>query len=454
MLIKISKGLDIPISGVPEQRIHDIPAVAHVAVLGQDQRGPKRAPSVLVKEGERVSLGQPLMRGKRYRKVLTTAPGAGVVEKISYGQRRFANSICIRLEGDAEETFNAYPAEELSGLNRDQVKENLLASGQWLALRTRPYTMVPHPDDELADLFVTAIDTNPLAPDPQVIIAGRAEAFGNGLRVLRKLTAGKLYVCTAPGAEVPIPEDSHATRAEFAGPHPAGLPGTHIHFLSPVHGNKTVAYVGYQDVIAIGELFTSGRISTQRVVSLAGPMVPRPRLLRTRLGASIPELLAGVREDGDAPCDCRIISGSILAGHRAVGSLGYLGRFDNQISVLKEGTERELLGWLAPGRDKFSASNVFLSALFGKRRFALTTTQNGSPRAMVPIGSYERIMPLDILPTQLLRALVVGDSDSAQALGCLELDEEDLALCSFVDTGKYDFGPILRDTLEKIRKEG
>jgi Na+-transporting NADH:ubiquinone oxidoreductase subunit A len=207
-------------------------------------------------------------------------------------------------------------------------------------------------------------------------------------------------------------------------------------------------------VISIGELFTSGRIHTDRVVSIAGPVVPRPRLLRTRLGASIPELVAGLRDEQSEPCDCRFISGSILSGHRAVGANAFLGRFHNQISVLKEGTERELLGWMAPGKDKFSASNVFLSSLFGRRKFAFTTSQNGSPRAMVPIGSYERVMPLDILPTQLLRALVVGDSDLAQALGCLELDEEDLALCSFVDTGKYDFGPILRETLELIRKEG
>jgi Na+-transporting NADH:ubiquinone oxidoreductase subunit A len=454
MLIKISKGLDIPIAGEPEQRIHDAPTVQHVAVLGQDQRGAKRAPSVLVKEGDRVKLGQPLMRGKSYKEVTTTAPGAGVVEKVSYGKRRFANSISIRLEGDEQETFNHYREAELAGLNRDQVKENLVASGLWLALRTRPYTMVPHPEEELADLLVTAIDTNPLAPDPQVIIAENPAAFENGLRVLRKLTAGKLFVCKAPGAQVPVPEDSHATVVEFSGPHPAGLPGTHIHFLSPVNAHKTVGYVGYQDVISIGALFTSGRIHTDRVVSIAGPVVPRPRLLRTRLGASIPELVAGLRDEQSEPCDCRFISGSILSGHRAVGANAFLGRFHNQISVLKEGTERELLGWMAPGKDKFSASNVFLSSLFGRRKFAFTTSQNGSPRAMVPIGSYERVMPLDILPTQLLRALVVGDSDLAQALGCLELDEEDLALCSFVDTGKYDFGPILRETLELIRKEG
>jgi len=454
MLIKITKGLDIPITGEPEQRIYDAPTVQHVAVLGQDQRGAKRAPSVLVKEGERVKLGQPLMRGKSYKEVTTTAPGTGVVEKVSYGKRRFANSISIRLEGTEEETFNRYQPKELEGLNRNQVKENLLASGLWLALRTRPYTMVPHPEEELADLLVTAMDTNPLAPDPQATIAESPAAFENGLRVLRKLTSGKLFVCKAPGAKIPVPEDSHATVAEFAGPHPAGLPGTHIHFLSPVNAHKTVGYVGYQDVMAIGELFTSGRIRTERVVSLAGPMVPQPRLLRTRLGASIPELVAGMRDEQAEPSDCRFISGSILSGYRAVGSNAYLGRFHNQISVLKEGTERELLGWMAPGKNKFSASNVFLSSLFGRRKFALTTSQNGSPRAMVPIGSYERMVPLDILPTQLLRALVVRDSDTAQALGCLELDEEDLALCSFVDTGKYDFGPILRETLELIRKEG
>jgi Na+-transporting NADH:ubiquinone oxidoreductase subunit A len=249
---------------------------------------------------------------------------------------------------------------------------------------------------------------------------------------------------------MPVSEQRSVSVAEFSGPHPAGLPGTHIHFLAPVGSGRTVWHLGYQDVIAIGYLFTTGRLWTERVVALAGPAVRFPRLVRTRLGASTNDLVEGELVEGE----CRVISGSVLSGRRAAEWGAYLGRYHNQVSVLREGRERELLGWLRPGRRKFSSLPAFAAHLFRDRRFALTTAQNGSPRAMVPIGSYERVMPLEILPTQLLRALLVRDTDAAQALGCLELDEEDLALCSFVCPSKHDFGPVLRSVLDQIRKEG
>lgn len=448
--MRTRKGLDIPIAGAPEQVIHEGPSVGSVAVLGRDYRGRKRLPTVLVEEGDRVSLGQPLIRGKHYTDIVTTSPGAGVVKAIQRGQRRALLAIAIRLDGDGEETFNAYPRQELATLNPDQVKQNLLASGLWLALRTRPYSMTADPAEEPDAIFVTAMDTNPLAADPAVIIAAARDDFVAGLRVVAKLTAGPVFLCRATGAEFPAGEDPSTRVAEFEGPHPAGLVGTHIHFLAPVSSRRTVWHLGYQDVIAFGRLFTTGRLSVERIASLAGPMVRHPRLIRTRLGASTTDLVRGQLHGGES----RVISGSVLSGHQAVGAFSYLGRFHNQVSVLREGREREFFGWLSPGARKFSAARVLVSSLFRGRRFDLSTSQNGSPRAMVPIGSFERVMPLDLLPTQLLRALVVRDTDTAQALGCLELDEEDLALCTFVDPGKYDYGPILRETLEQIRKEG
>jgi Na+-transporting NADH:ubiquinone oxidoreductase subunit A len=447
---KIRRGLDIPVAGQPEQRIHEGPALGSVALLGRDYRGRKRLPSVLVEEGERVRLGQPLTRGKHYTEIVATAPGAGVVEKIERGERRFLQSVSIRLDGDQEETFNAYRPEELAGLNREQVRENLLASGLWLALKARPYSMVADPADEPHAIFVTAMDTNPLAADPQVVIAEAREAFVQGIIVIAKLTQGPVFVCTAPAASIPVPDDPAVRVAEFAGPHPAGLVGTHIHFLAPVGPARTVWYLGYQHVIAIGRLFTTGRLSVERVISLAGPMLRHPRLIRTRFGANTNELVKGELHGGET----RVISGSVLSGHHAVGANAYLGRFHNQVCALREGREREFFGWLGPGTGKFSAIRVLVSSFLPGRRFDLTTSQNGSPRAMVPIGAFERVVPLDILPTQLLRALVVRDTDTAQALGCLELDEEDVALCSFVDPGKYDYAPILRENLEQIRKEG
>ena len=291
------------------------------------------------------------------------------------------------------------------------------------------------------------MDTNPLAGDPQLVIKEQAAAFKQGLTVLKKLTEGKLFVCKAPGAD--IPSAGVETTEEFSGPHPAGLSGTHIHYLYPVSEQRTVWTVGYQDVIAVGQLFTTGKLYTDRVISLAGPQVMQPRLVRTRIGADLAQLTAGGLKDGEN----RMISGSVFGGRTAAGELAFVGRFHDQISVILEGRDRPLLHYLRAGVNNFSVMPLYLSKLLGKR-FAFTSTTNGSERAMVPVGAYEKIMPLDILPTQLLRALIVEDMESAISLGALELDEEDLALCSFVCPGKYEYGPILRKNLTRIQAEG
>lgn len=450
MRIGIKKGLDIPLSGSPRQVIEDGPVLQRIGMLGYDYAGVKRLPTLEVEVGQRVKKGEVVLRGKAYPEVVGTTPVAGVVEAIHRGSRRSLETIVIRVEGDGEETFTQYDADKLAGLSRDQVKANLLESGIWLALRTRPYSMVALPDRVPEALFITAMDTNPLAPDPAVIIGAAREDFINGVTALSKLTDGKTWVCRAPGADVPVPDLPDVQPAEFAGPHPAGLVGTHIHFLHPVDVKRQVWHIGYQDVIDAGRLFTTGRLHAERVVSLAGPGVTDPRLLRTTYGASTNDLVAG---NIDSQAELRVLSGSILNGWHAVGNFGYLGAFHNQVTVLEEGRQREFMGWVAPGKNKFSATRAFLSSLLPGRRFALNTSQNGSPRAMVPLGLYENVMPLDILPTQLLRALIVDDIETAEALGCLELAEEDLALCSFVDTGKHDYGPILQRNLRAIWKE-
>jgi len=329
------------------------------------------------------------------------------------------------------------------------VREGLLASGLWTAFRTRPYSKIPAPGSSPAALFVTAIDTNPLAADPEVIIAADAEAFAQGLQLLSQLGDGPIFVCTKPDSRISCPADEPFRHATFSGPHPAGLAGTHIHFLYPVSEATTVWHIGYQDVIAIGRLFTDGRLPTNRVVALCGPKVGTPRLVSTRLGANTSDLLAGEVGSGDI----RVISGPVLSGHRAAGWGAYLGRYHNQVSVIAEGSNREFLAFLRAGTDKYSATRAYLGHLF-KRRFKLSSTQNGSPRAMVSIGSFEEVMPLDVLATPLLKALLVGDTDSARALGCLELDEEDLALCTFVCNGKYEYGPFLRENLRDIEANG
>lgn len=445
-MINIKRGLDLPIAGAPTQRIEAGRPIRSVAVIGFDYPGMK--PTMEVQVGDRVKLGQVLFSDKKNEGVNFTAPGAGVVSAIHRGEKRVLQSVVVDLEGSDELTFVQYGAAALETLSDAQVRENLQQSGLWIALRTRPYSKVPAIDATPSSIFVTAIDTHPLAADPALIIAEQAADFESGLKVLGNLA--KVFLCKAEGASLPGENLAKVRTESFAGPHPAGLAGTHIHFLDPVSATKSVWTVGYQDVIAIGKLFTTGRLSVERVVSLAGPVANQPRLVRTRLGANLDELTTGELQSGAN----RVVSGSLLGGRTAHGAFAYLGRYHQQVSCLREGKEREMLHYMRPGLEKHSVLNIYISKLMSGKKFAFSTSTNGSPRAMVPVGNYEEVMPLDVLPTQLLRALIIGDTEVAQKLGCLELDEEDLALCSYVCAGKYEYGPILRDNLTRIEKEG
>ncbi|BFM11484.1 Na(+)-translocating NADH-quinone reductase subunit A [Simiduia litorea] len=447
-MIKIRRGLDLPISGAPEQTIHDAPKARSVAVLGVDYHGMK--PTMAVKEGDKVKLGQLLFSDKKTEGVRYTAPAAGTIAAINRGEKRVLQSVVIDVEGDEAEQFERYAPTEFAGLSADTVQSNLVNSGLWTALRTRPFSKVPALGSRPASIFVTAMDTNPLAADPALIIAEHAEAFAQGLTLLSRLTEGQVHVCKAAGSAVSAAGDRIAVH-EFGGVHPAGNAGTHIHFIDPVSVKKTVWSVGYQDVIAIAKLFTTGTLFTDRVISLAGPQVAQPRLVRTRLGANLDELTAGQLKEGEN----RIVTGSVFGGRTARGAFAYLGRYHQQVSVLVEGRDRPFLHYMRAGFNMFSTTGIYISKLLGGgKKYDFTTTTAGSERAMVPIGTYERIMPLDILPTHLLRAIIVGDTDMAQKLGALELDEDDLALCTYVCPGKYEYGPILRDNLTRIEKEG
>ena len=327
---------------------------------------------------------------------------------------------------------------------------NLVESGLWTALRTRPFSKIPALESTPHAIFVTAMDTNPLAADPAVVIAENPEAFADGLTVLTHLTEGKVFVCKAGGSNIPVSSQPSVEEHEFTGPHPSGLAGTHIHFLSPASLERPVWTINYQDVMAIGKLFLSGQLDPQRIVSLAGPQVESPCLLSSRLGASTEELAADRLKNGNN----RVISGSVLGGRVSRDKTAFLGRYHQQVSVIEEGGYRQILHYLRPGGDKHSVLNLFTSKFSGSKLFPFTSSTNGSERAMVPVGGYEAVMPLDILPTQLLRYLIVGDSEMAQSLGCLELDEEDLALCTYACPGKYEYGPILRENLTRIELEG
>ena len=448
MHFKIKKGLEIPINGEPDQTITDADSATEVAVIGTDYVGMK--PTMFVQEGGRVKVGQVLFADKKNPGVNFTSPGSGVISAINRGAKRALMSVVIELDGDEHEQFNQYSADQYGSLSAERIRENLINSGLWTAFRTRPYSKIPAIDDVPQAIFINAMDSNPLAGDPAIIIAQHKQDFVNGIRIISKLIDGMVYVCASPDADIDVPDQDDVELAHFSGPHPAGLVGTHIHFLHPVNAERTVWHIGYQDVIAVSKLFASGQLWTDRIVALTGPMVKQPRLIKTRMGAKVSQLVGSELQEGKV----RLISGSILNGQRAADAVGFLRRYDNQITVLPQDMTRDLFGWLSPGPKKYSAFNVFLSALNRGKTYDFGTLQNGSPRAMVPLGHYENVMPMDILPTQMLRALVVGDTDSAQALGCLEMDEEDLALCSFVCPSKNEFGPILRARLEQIEKEG
>jgi len=447
---RINKGLDIPIANPPEQTIYDGKEIRTVAVIGTDYIGLK--PTMAVSVGDSVKRGTLLFTDKKNPGVKFTSPAAGTVQSVNRGEKRAFQSIVIDVNGDDAESFKTIGNADVTSLTRDEVVENLAESGMWTSLRQRPYSKVPAIDARPHSIFITATDTNPLCARPEVVIAEREQDFRFGVQIIQHLTDGKVFLVSCPGVTLPGEELAGIEDVEFDGPHPAGLVGTHIHFLDPVSENKNVWHINYQDVMAIGHLFLAGELDVRRVVSLAGPAVYKPRLVRTRLGASINELTFGELDAGDV----RVISGSVLSG-RAItdGPFGFLSRYHLQVCALQEGREREFLGWQKPGLDKFSLRKIFASAFLApNQKFKFTTSTGGSKRSMVPIGMYEDVMPLDIIPTFLLRSLIIEDTDQASALGALELDEEDLALCTFVCPGKYEYGPMLRKSLSTIEREG
>jgi len=450
-MIKIKKGLNIPINGEPTEDINVSKNCRSVAILGDDYVGMK--PTMLVEEGEEVKLGQPLFEDKKNPGVIFTSPAGGKVESINRGERRALQSVVIEISKTEQSVeFNSYSDTEISQVSTEEIRKQLIDSGMWTSFRTRPYSKIPNINSLPANLFISALDTQPLSPNPEFIINLKIEDFNFGLKVLRKLLDCPIHISFGDNSSLPINEDDNINLHTFSGPHPAGLVGTQMHFISPASLSNINWSLGYQDVIAIGELFKTGQINVQRIVSIAGPQVVNPSYFQTRLGACTDEITAGELTQREN----RIISGSVISGREAIGPYAYLGRYHNQISVVAEpnSKDREFMNWLTPGPRKFSKIPLFLSSFFPNKIFKFKALMNGSDRPIVPIGVYEEVLPLKVLPAMLLRNVVLMDTEKIQALGGLELDEEDLSLCSFVCPGKYDFGSLLRAGLTKIELEG
>lgn len=447
-IFQISKGLDIPISGQPAHQVRQGQLINHVALIGDDYIGIK--PAMQVKEGEWVKTGQLLFVDKKNKGVKFTSPGCGVVNAINRGPKRKFESLVIELAGEESIRFLVPSERSMGFMEPEEIRVLLIDSGLWTSFRTRPYGKIPSVDSLPNSLFITAADTSPLAADPQYIIGRYDREYRLGLRLLRSFLSVPIHYCSGTDKLLPAEELYGLDYSVFQGPHPAGLPSTHIHFLDPVHEGKSVWHIGYQDVIAIGHLARTGHLPTKKIVSLAGPAVVNPSLVITRCGASLSELCQGeLVED-----ELRIVSGSLLDGRKAQGNCSFLGRYHNLVSVLTEGSGRSFFNWAKLGRDRFSIRPLFLSTLKKNKRFSLTSALWGGRRAIFPLGTYEQVMPLDIIATSLLKALSVEDTEKAKDLGCLELIEEDLALCGFVCPGKNEFDTLLRQVLAVIELGG
>jgi Na+-transporting NADH:ubiquinone oxidoreductase subunit A len=452
--IKIRRGLNVPIHGAAVNRTplerRDIRHVALMPFL--ESRGLKGR--LLVEEGARVKAGQPVLVDRRDEQALYTAPASGILQSVQRGERRSVTNLVFKVEGQEFEPFHA--PDRQRGQASD-VRAALLRSGFWPCLRQRPFDSVARSTDVPGALFVTAMDTAPLAPRPLDLVAGREPAFRVGLEVLGRLLEpadgtepGPLYLCAPASENWSAFVAGRAELKTFKGPHPAGNVGTHMHFLYPVGPRRLAWYIDAQSVADIGDLWLHGRTPTDRIVAITGPAAKAPKLVRTRRGASLQELLDG---EIDAR-QVRVVCGSALDGSAATlgGANGYLGRYGHQLTLLEDATRRELLTWALPIAGRFSATNLLFDKFF-RKRFKFDTDENGSLRALVPIGQYESVMPLDILPTQLIKALASGDTEMAVKLGVLELGEPDLALCQFVDNSKQPLTEWLRNTLATIQEE-
>ena len=446
MNFSLKRGLNIPIVGSPEQKIYEGQKPKTLAVLGTDFKGLK--PKMLIAEGDKVKRGTPLFCNKDFPEMVFVSPCMGHVESINRGDRRKLLSVVIAVEDLSDNGINFIELNNKITPEVDFVKKCLLDSGLWSSFLTRPYSKVPPPQSEPSSIFVTAMDTEPLCPDADLIINNSFAAFEEGIKRISLLTNGNVFICKRKDSQIEI---ENFKTYEFDGPHPSGLAGTHMHFLDPPSITKTVWSISYQDVISIGKLFLNGFLNIERIISICGPLAKSPRLIKTYLGGSLDDLLKNEFLNNDP---CRIISGSVLSGNIAEGKLSFLSRYARQVTLIKEDKEKIPFGWIKPQPNKFSVMPVLISALRRAKLFNLTSNLNGGRRAMVPTGVFETLMPQDFLPTQLLRSLIVMDTDVAQSLGALELDEEDLALVTFACPAKYEYGSALRDSLKKIEKEG
>jgi len=448
---KIKKGFDIRLEGKPALEVTDAVTAGAVRVYPQEWPGLK--PRLSVAEGDTVKRGSALFCDKQQEALIIRSPAGGTVRSIVRGARRALTEIHIDVAGQEEtEVFPRYSGKQIRELARDQVLNHLLNTGFLAFIRQRPFSVIADPAVTPKAIFVNAMNTAPFQADPAAVLQGEGEAFQAGLDVLTRLTDGTVHVCGPDHPPAAVTQAERVERHVFSGPHPSGNTSVHIHHIAPIAPGDTVWTTRVEDVVAIGHLFLNGEVPATKVVSIGGPGVSADarKHYRVRIGQDIGPLLSGHESKGEQ----RIISGTLLAGTQVPADSAFR-TFDSSLTVLPEGRERHFLGWLAPGLCRFSASRLFLSRWFRPgATWALNTNKNGSDRALVVTGLYDRFMPMRIRVDALVRAVLAHDTDEAVQLGLLETDPEDFALCAFACPSKMDIPEIIRKGLEEVALEG
>jgi len=445
--IKIKRGLNLKLIGEAVKSVQDIPIADIFAIRPNDFTG--LTPKLLVKVGDNVLAGTPLFYNKNNEAIKISSPVSGEVLEILRGEKRVI--LEIKILADRKIKYAPFLKSDLNDLKREEVIQKLLDSGAWPFIRQRPYGVIANPSESPKSIFISAFDSNPMAPDNDFIMSGKEVDFQTGLDALKKLTDGKIHlnVQLKPTAASVFSNAKNVQINKISGPHPAGNIGIQIHHIDPVNKGEAVWYINPQDVLIIGKLFNEGIFDAARTIALTGSQVNKPKYYKTIIGCSIKNILAdgGLKKEEN-----RIISGNILSGHK-IPTDGYLGFYDSQITVIPEGNEFEFMGWLAPGLNKFSMSRTFFSWLTPDKKYDLNTNLHGEERPFVMTGQYEKVFPMDIYPVHLLKSILIEDIDMMEKLGIYEVTEEDFALCEFVCTSKIKSQDIIRNGLDIVRRE-
>jgi Na+-transporting NADH:ubiquinone oxidoreductase subunit A len=445
-LIRIKKGLDIQLKGKADKIYMRAARAATYAVKPIDFHG--IMPKLLVKPGDEVKVGTALFFDKYNPEILFTSPVSGIINTINRGERRKILEVVV--EADNEDSYVEFKTADPGKMTREEIITLLKESGIWPLIRQRPYAIIADSSKAPKAIFISGFDSSPLAPDLDFILKDEEEGFQKGLDVISRLTDGKVHLSL--NADYPACKAYSAAKGvefhQIEGPHPAGNVGVQIHHINPVNKGEYVWYLNPLDVLRIGRFFSDGKIDNTTVIALTGSEVKKPVYFKMIQGAAVESLINGNIEDGK----CRIISGNVLTGE-TLNKKGYIGFYDHQVTVIPEGDHYEFLGWGLPGFNKYSMSRTFFSWLTPSRKYRLDTNLNGGHRAFVMSGEYEKVLPMDILPVHLLKAILVEDIDKMEQLGIYEVAEEDFALCEFVCTSKTDVQQIIRKGLDVIKKE-